>query len=336
MAWYQTPGSEQDVVISTRVRFARNLAEYPFTARLDAAKAKEIINRVGGVLEQNGFTKTDFTDISRTMAYSLVEKHYVSPEFVRESLPHALYLNEPCNLSVMLCEEDHIRLQCILPGLSLHDAYTGACKVEQLLDEQFDLAFDDRLGYLTQCPTNLGTAMRASVMLFLPATTTSGRMSALTARLNQLGLTVRGLYGEGSGADGYLYQISNQVTLGVTEEDTIRKLEDVIHQIIDNERKLRASVSGDELDELTDRVKRAEGILRYAHKLSSAEFLKLSAEVRLGVALHLIDDIKTETLTALLIEAMPATLTLASEPTPVSDIARDKLLAALVRERLGA
>lgn len=336
MAWYHVPGNEQDVVISTRVRFARNLSEYPFPSRLDATGAKEIINKVGQVLEDNGFTKTDFSDISHTAAVSLVEKHYVSPEFVRESLPHALYLNEPCNLSVMLCEEDHIRLQCILPGLALQDAYKGACKVEQLLDERFDLAFDDKLGYLTHCPTNLGTAMRASVMLFLPATTMAGRMEALAARLNQLGLTVRGLYGEGSGSDGYLYQVSNQVTLGVTEEGTLRKLEDVVRQIIDNERKLRQSVSGRELDLLTDRVLRAEGTLKYAHALTSAEFLKLAAEVRLGIAMGIIKDVKVETLTALLIEAMPATLTMNTEPTPKTEGERDLARAMLVREKLTA
>ncbi len=334
MAWYQVPGHEQDTVISTRVRFARNLSEYPFPSRLNAAGAKEIISKVGGVLEANGFVKTDFSDISRTMAYSLMEKHYVSPEFIRESLPHALYLNEPCNLSVMLCEEDHIRLQCILPGFSLKDAYQGACKVEQLLDDRFDLAFDDKLGYLTHCPTNLGTAMRASVMLFLPATTRAGRMEALSARLNQLGLTVRGLYGEGSGADGYLYQISNQVTLGLSEEDTLEKLEDVIRQIIDGERKLRTAVSGEELDRLTDRVMRAEGILRTAHTLTSDEFIKFSSEVRLGVAMGIINDIKVETLTSLLIEVMPATLTLTAEPAPKSELERDKARAAYVKEKL--
>lgn len=334
MAWYHVPGNEQDVVISTRVRFARNLAAYPFPSRLDATGAKEIIEKVGALLESNGFQKTDFSDISRTMAYSLVEKHYASPAFIRESLPHALYLNEPCNLSVMLCEEDHIRLQCILPGLSLQDAYKGACKVEQLLDDTFDLAFDDTLGYLTHCPTNLGTAMRASVMMFLPATTLAGRMEALATRLGQLGLTVRGLYGEGSGADGYLYQISNQVTLGVSEEATLRKLEDVIQQIMDNERKWRRSIGGAELVALTDRVMRAEGTLKYAYTLSSQEFLRLSADVRLGVAMGIIKDIRMETLTSLLIEAMPATLTLSADTIPKNDNERDRTRAEYVRQRL--
>lgn len=334
MAWYEIPGNEQDTVISTRVRFARNLSDYPFPARLDASRAREVISKVGAVLEQNGFTKTDFADVSRAMAYSLVEKHYVSPGFVKESLPHALFLNEPCSLSAMICEEDHIRLQCILPGLSLRDAYNAAAKVEEVLDSKFDLAFDDKLGYLTQCPTNLGTAMRASVMVFLPATTMQGRMEQLAARLNQMGLTIRGLYGEGSSMEGYLYQISNRETLGVTEEATLDKLEGIIRQIIDNERRLRSSVTGDDLTRLKDKILRAEGMLKYAYTLSSAEFLSLSALVRMGIGMGIVQDVKIEALTRLLVEVMPATLTLNAEKPPKTDTERDILRAEVVRSRL--
>lgn len=334
MSWYHIPGSEQDTVISTRVRFARNLTEYPFTSRLDATRAREMLGRVGEVLEKNGFTRVDFADISRTTAQSLVEKHYASPAFVKESLPHALFLNEPCNLSVMVCEEDHIRLQCILPGLSLKDAYGGACKVEGLLDNAFSLAFDKRLGYLTGCPSNLGTAMRVSVMLCLPMLTVGHRLETLSHQLGQTGLLLRGLFGEGSSPSGGLVQISNRVTLGLSEEEILSRMAPAIDRIIDTERRLRASVTGIELDKLTDRILRAEGTLRYAHTLSASEMLPLLSDMRLGAAMGLLKGVRVEALTTLLVEAMPATLTLSQQSAPRCDHERDILRARLVKERL--
>lgn len=334
MSWYHIPGHHQDTVVSTRIRFARNLASLPFVSRMDAAIANELIRRVGEILAGNGFEKIDFLEASRAAAHSLVEKHYASPAFIKVSLPHALYLNEPCNLSVMLCEEDHIRLQCILPGLALYDAYEGACKIEQLLDQHFDMAFDSRLGYLTHCPTNLGTAMRASVMLFLPALSHAGYMEHLTAQLGQIGVAVRGSFGEGTRAVGYLYQFSNRTTLGVDEREILDELNEVISQIIHTERELRASFNEREREAMADRVCRAEGILKYARSLSTEEFLSLSSDVRLGAAMGIIGDVKIEHLTALLIETMPATLTLTASTPPTDDRQRDILRANAVRERL--
>ncbi len=333
MSWYHIPGNEQDIVVSTRVRFARNLTAYPFTSRLDAQRAKEIISRVGDILEKNGFSRMDFADISRMTAQSLVEMHYVSPSFVRESLPHSLFLNDPCNLSAMVCEEDHLRLQCILPGLSLRDAYTGAGKIEALLDEALEFAFDQRLGYLTACPTNVGTAMRASVMLCLPLLTSGKRMEALALQLNQMGLLLRGLFGEGTAASGRLYQISNRITLGLGEEEILDRLGMAVERLIAAERGLRDSLRGIELDKLTDRIRRAEGILRYAHTLPTEEMLDLLADLRLGSSLGL-TDVRVETLTSLLVEAMPATLTSAASASPKNDLERDILRAAVVKKAL--
>lgn len=333
MSWYHIPGNEQDIVVSTRVRFARNLTAYPFTSRLDAQRAREIISRVGDVLEKNGFSRMDFADISRMTAQSLVEMHYVSPTFVRESLPHALFLNEPCNLSAMVCEEDHLRLQCILPGLSLRDAYAGAGKIESLLDERLPFAFDPRLGYLTACPTNVGTAMRASVMLCLPLLTSGKRLEALALQLNQMGLLLRGLFGEGTAASGKLYQISNRITLGLSEEDILDRLGMAVERLTASERSLRESMAGAELDKLTDRIRRAEGILRYAHALPTGEMLELLSDLRLGSSLGL-TDVRVETLTALLVEAMPATLTASASAPPKTDLERDILRAAVVKKSL--
>ena len=333
MAWYHVPGNRQDTVISTKVRLARNLTDYPFPARLDAPRAKEIIGRIGGILEQNGFTKVDFADISRTAAWSLVEKNYVSPAFVRKSLPHALFLNEPCNLSVMVCEEDHVRIRCMQSGLSLRDAFAGASKIERLLDEALAFAFDKRLGYLTACPSNLGTAMRASVLLCLPMLSTGRRVEALALQLGQAGLLLQGLGGDGAAAIGGLCRLSNRVTLGVSEEEIIERLEAAVEQIMPAEEELRSQVSGDEADRLTDRVRRAEGILRYAHAISVGELLGYLSDLRVGAATGL-TSVKVEALNELLVEGMPATLTLGAQDLPRRDHERELLRAQVVRRTL--
>lgn len=336
MAWYHTPGNEQDTVICTHVTIARNLEGYPFPARLDAAGARDILAKIGGILEQNGFTKTDFADISRTMAYALVEQQYVTPSFVKESIPHALYRNEPCNLSATVCGEDHVRVQAILSGLSLQDAYEAARKIEQLLDERFDLAFDERLGYLTASPGDLGTSLHPSVTLCLPMLAESGRMEDLAMQLNRLGLHLCALYGEGrTHAPGALYRLHPHSALGLSEDDILRKTESAVRQIIDKERALRRTLNDADRDRLTDRILRAEGTLRYAHALPSRELLDLLADVRLGIAMELVRDVAVETLTALLVEAMPATLTLAS-PSPLpTDRALELYRATVVKEKLG-
>lgn len=334
MSWYNTVGKATDTVISSRVRLARNINSYPFASRLDVAGANEIIEKVSVPLEASGFRKINFADLSPIMATSYVERHFVSPEFATKEAPHALLLQEQSGIAVMVCEEDHLRIQCILPGLSLEEAYLNASRTEKRLDEDFDFAYSAELGYLTHCPTNLGTGMRASVMMFLPALTRGGYMDSLATQLSKIGLTVRGLFGEGSGAAGCMYQISNQITLGITEEETLKKMNEAIKQITESEHKARKSITGDALDRLTDRVLRSEGTLKYAYMMSSSEFIKLFADVRFGIALGIIEDITYEQLGTLLVEAMPATLTLSAENAPKTEAARDKLRAQRIRSIL--
>ncbi len=331
MAWYNTIGQASDTVISSRVRLARNISGYPFASHLDANAANEIIEKVSASLEPSGFRKINFSDISPIMATSYVERHYVSPDFATKDTPHALLLMEQAGIAVMVCEEDHLRIQSILPGLALEEAYKNAWNTEKRLDEDFDFAYSEQLGYLTHCPTNLGTGMRASVMMFLPALTRGGYMNSLANQLSKLGLTVRGLFGEGSGVAGCMYQISNQITLGISEEETLKKLNDAVRQISESEQKTRKAINGDALDRLTDQILRSEGTLRYAHMLSSAEFIKLFADVRFGITLGIVTDVTYEQLGTLLVEAMPATLTLSSENTPKGEAARDKLRAQKIK-----
>lgn len=331
MSWYSTAGKNADTVISSRIRLARNVSGYLFASKLDAALANEIIEKVSAPLESAGFRKINFADISPIMATSFVERHYASPDFAAKDSPHALLLRESEGLAVMVCEEDHLRIQSILPGLALEEAYQNASRIEKRLDEDFDFSYHESLGYLTHCPTNLGTGMRASVMMFLPALTKNGYMDALASQLSKIGLTVRGLFGEGSGAAGCMYQISNQVTLGISEENTIQKLNGAVGQIIESERRARKEFSGELLDRLTDTVLRAEGILKYAHRISSEEFIRLMAEVRFGISLGVIKDVSYEQLGTLLVDVMPATLTLSSENTPKTESARDKLRAQKIQ-----
>ncbi len=331
MAWYNTPGKCTDTVISTRVRLARNLTGYPFASRLEPTSASEIIEKVGAPLEASGFRRINFADLSPLMAASYVERHYVSPEFSAKESPHALFLQEQMGVAVMVCEEDHLRIQAILPGLDPEAAYQNALQTEKRLDEDFDFAYSEELGYLTHCPTNLGTGMRVSVMMFLPALTRGGYMDSLATQLSKIGLTVRGLFGEGSGSAGCMYQISNQITLGITEAETLQKIKEAVRQITEKEHQARKAVSGDALDRLTDRIYRSLGTLKHAHMISSGEFIKLFADVRLGIAMGLVTDVSYEQLGGLLVDAMPATLTLSAEAAPKTEGARDKLRAQKIK-----
>ncbi|MBR5322646.1 MAG: protein arginine kinase [Clostridia bacterium] len=334
MAWYNTVGKENDVVVSSRIRFARNIADYPFDSKLDETSANEIIEKVSSALG-NDFTKVDFKDVSAYEAAALVEKHYISPDFAKKKLPHTLFKNKKDGVAVMVCEEDHIRLQCILPGLSLDNAFKNACIYDDVLDDNLNIAFSEKLGYLTHCPTNLGLAMRASVMVFLPALTMTKSMENLSVQLSKLGFIIRGMYGEGSQPDGCLYQISNRITMGVTEDDTIKRLEEIVTQICEKERKAREIIKSDNLSLLADRICRAYGTLKYARVISSKEFLKLFADVRLGISLGLINDITYEALGEIMIGVLPANIVLRNGGKVISDFERDVLRADYIRESIG-
>ncbi len=334
MAWYNKAGKENDVVVSSRIRFARNIADYPFDSKMDETSANEIIEKVSSVLG-NDFERIDFKNLSSVESGALVEKHYISPDFAKKKMPHALLKNDKADVSVMVCEEDHIRLQCILPGLSLDEAYKNACIYDDILDHNLNIAFSEKLGYLTHCPTNLGLAMRASVMVFLPALTITRSMENLSVQLSKLGFIVRGMYGEGSQPEGCLYQISNRITMGVTEEDTIKRLNEIVKQICEKERKAREMLKSDNYSALADKVCRAYGVLKYARVISSKEFLKLFADVRVGIALGIIEGLTYETLGEIMIGVLPANLVLHNGGKVISDFERDVLRADYIRSTIG-
>lgn len=334
MAWYQVKGNDSDTVISSRIRLARNLSGFAFGKKLTSERAEEMIGLVTKALEDKDFIKIDMGELDDLKKQSLVEEHLISRELAATKAPAALLRRDARSLSIMLGEEDHIRLQCILPGLALRDAYRFAAEVDEQLDSTLPLAFDEKLGYLTHCPTNLGTGMRASVMLFLPALTKGGYIPSLTHQLSKLGLTVRGLYGEGSASHASIWQISNQITLGISEEDILRKLEDAVGTIIEKERALRADVSAEEAALREDKICRAEGILRYAKRLSTEEFFSLYTDLKLGVALGIITSIDDTTLNTLLINVLPATLSLHANEIPKTAFLRDAYRATFIKEAL--
>ncbi len=331
--WYLEKGDQGDVVISTRIRLARNLYDFPFPAKLDINGKNKVNELIKGILFENDrkdFSYIEMKDLSRIQAVSLAESHLISPEFASKKDGSALVLSSDESVSIMLCEEDHIRLQVMKSGLALEEAYDIADKLDSMIDGKVKYAFDERIGYLTQCPTNLGTAMRASVMLHLPALTRCGQMTKLANTVSKLGLTIRGANGEGSQPIGDMYQISNQITLGITEETAIANLKSIVLQLVSQERAAAAELIKKPAEE--DKIFRALGILKNARLLSTNEFMELISVVRLGAAKGLIDT-PIEKINELTVSMQPATIS-AANPEATTPALRDALRAKTVREAL--
>lgn len=333
--WYIEAGAESDVVISTRVRLARNLTEYPFPARLNSKQREAVNDIVCKAVKDctscpDGFKYIKMDSLEQSEAISLAEKHLISPEFATERDSRGLLLSNDESVSIMLCEEDHIRMQVMHSGLALFEAYDVADKLDTELDNKLNFAFDERLGFLTQCPTNIGTGMRASVMLHLPALTARGQIGRLAATISKLGLTIRGTYGEGTTAIGDIYQLSNQVTLGISEKAALENLNSIAMQVIAQERAARKELLGN--IQFEDKIWRAFGILTNARLLSSDEFMELISYIRLGSAMKIIN-IGHDVISSLIADAQPATLTAQSKKN-LDAPSRDKLRADIVREKL--
>ena len=329
--WYLGEGDHNDIVISTRIRFARNIAEYPFPVRLDN-KSKIALNEKirDAIADKEKLKYTELKTLTRAEAVSLAERHIISPEFASNSDGRALLISENEDISIMLCEEDHIRLQVMKPGLALAEAYELADRIDSEINEKLEYAFDEKLGFLTQCPTNLGTGMRASVMLHLPALTSRGQMGTLATTVSKLGLTLRGAYGEGSLAMGDLYQLSNQVSLGISEKAAIDNLKTITLQLAAQERSSREEMSKDIV--MQDAVFRAYGLLKSARILNTNEFMNLISKLRFGAVTGIIKtDLKT--INELMVSMQPATIN-AFVGRILSADERDIERAKIVRERI--
>ncbi len=329
--WYIGEGDHNDIVISTRIRIARNLADYPFPVRLDNKSKIEVNEKIRDALDgKENLTYTELKTLTRSQIVSLAERHLISPEFASNSDARALLMSDNEDISIMLCEEDHIRIQVMKSGLALKEAYELADKIDTEINQSLKYAFDEKLGYLTQCPANLGTGMRASVMLHLPALTAKGQIGSLASTVSKLGLTIRGAYGEGMSAMGDLYQLSNQVSLGISEKSAIDNLKTITLQLAAQERAAREETS--KSIETEDAVFRAYGILKSARILSTKEFMSLISKVRLGAVLGMIKtDFKT--INELMVSMQPATINAFVGKT-LSLEERDVERAKIVRERL--
>lgn len=335
--WYDKSGKEGDVVISSRIRLARNLNGYPFPHLMSLQQKNQVANKIKEALENSNsyiaktFKFINMSQLSQVEATSLVERHLISPAFAADKVGKYLLITEDESISIMINEEDHLRIQVMSDGLSLKEAYDIADKIDTLLDNALGFAFHNKLGYLTQCPTNLGTGLRASVMLHLPALQSGGIIHRLEDNLSKIGLTLRGTYGEGSDAQVALYQLSNQVTLGLSEETAIENLRSVAMQLLSNEREARKELCK-RLDS-QDYIMRCLGALKYAMLINNKEALSLLSAVRMGISEKIIDNISFDTVNSMLVELQPATLTLNSGKE-LSPQQRDKLRADLIKKQL--
>ncbi|KGG80117.1 ATP:guanido phosphotransferase [Caloranaerobacter azorensis H53214] len=312
--WLKGNNKPKDIVVSTRIRLARNIEDFLFPEIMTIESANEVINRVrDSIIEGNTILSREF-DFFRTKEISpldrqvFVEKHIISPGLISNPEKSAFLLRKDEKVTVMINEEDHIRIQVLLPGLELEKGWDLCNKIDDVIEENVKYAFDEKLGYLTSCPTNVGTGMRASVMLHLPSLVMTGHINKVLQAVNQVGLTVRGLYGEGTDASGNLFQISNQTTLGETEEEIIEKLKKIVLQIIDHEKESRQRLMNLKRIEVEDRIYRSLGILKNSRIITSKESMKLLSDVRMGIEMGIINDIDLEKINNLMILSQPASI----------------------------
>lgn len=332
--WYKKFGNMGDVILSTRARLARNIKDTPFPGRADKARQEEILSLLKDAAEK--IPNTKFFDLSLMPdreKKALAEKHLISPLLTDGSIKRGLVLSDDQRISIMLCEEDHLRIQVMNEGFSIYECLKKAMEADDIIEEEIDYAFDEKLGYLTCCPTNVGTGLRISVMACLPAITMAGRIDALSRSLAKMGVTVRGIFGEGSQSLGNIYQISNQVTLGITEEETVQKLTEIVEEIISQERSLQQKIYTADKFGIEDKVMRSLGILKYAKIISSGEALNLICDVRLGINLGIIKETDLEKLNDILYSVLPATLSVAYNIETSAD--RDVKRAEVIREKIG-
>ncbi len=310
--WLKGSGPEADIVISSRIRLARNLADFPFISRAtpqDRTRIEKILHeRVLAVAAETDLLYVNVAQLEKVDRQFLVERHLISREHAEGQGVRAVAIDSHEKFSLMINEEDHLRIQVMQSGLDLGTAWEQINRIDDLIEEKVAYAFHDRLGYLTACPTNVGTGMRVSVMLHLPALVITRQIDKVFRSLQKISLAVRGLYGEGSQAMGDFYQISNQVTLGRTEAELIRQVGDIVPVIIDYERQAREFLIKESHENLHDRVSRAYGILRTAQTISSEETMHLLSSVRMGVNLGLIPDLNIPAVNELFIRTQPAHL----------------------------
>jgi protein arginine kinase len=337
-SWLTGEGNNSEIVLSSRVRLARNISNIPFPSIAKALDRGKVVSFTQKAIQKSSmlnsgkfYTSSEFLPLDKTF---LIERHLVSPEFVREGDSKALYIGEGETISLMINEEDHIRIQSLKSGLEIKDAFELADKVDTELSSTLEFDFDPDFGYLTSCPTNVGTGMRASVLIHLPGLVLTKEIENVISQVTKLGLTARGFYGEGSEVLGNLIQISNQTTLGKSEEDLIESLEKVTQQIIEYENNSRKTLYREAKEQIEDKIWRAFGILQNARVITSNEVTNLLSAIRLGLGMGTLTEISLGTINQILLISFPAHLQkyFNKEMEPNE---RDILRAEFIRKKLG-
>jgi protein arginine kinase len=333
--WLRGTGPESDIVMCSRIRLARNLADFPFTNRASRGEKGEIVEHFRSAIKA-GRLELDYLDVNALQPLDrqfLVERQLISRELANGEGPRGVAIGPLENISIMINEEDHLRIQVMLSGLSLSDVWERINRLDDQLEDQLAYAYSPQLGYLTACPTNVGTGIRVGVMLHLPALVQTKQIDKVFRALQKINLAVRGLYGEGTQAFGDFYQISNQQTLGKSEQELIRILTDVVPQVIQYERTARQALMNERRQHLHDQVSRAYGVLKTAHTISSEETMHLLSSVRMGINLGLIDDLAISTVNELFIQTQPAYLQ-KIQGTELNADDRNVARASFLRSRL--
>lgn len=336
--WLSGESSDSQVVLSSRVRLARNIANSPFPSRADTDARERVLSFVKNALKkspdlsQGTFVNcSQLNDLDRSF---LVERHLVSLEFTQLRDFSALLIGKNENLSVMINEEDHLRIQALASGLEIREAFRMADHVDDELAKSLEFAFDPAFGYLTSCPTNTGTGMRASVLIHLPGLALTREIEKVISQISKLGLVVRGFYGEGSDVWGNLFQVSNQTTLGRSEQDLLESLERVTRQIIEYEENARKRLFNEAKEQIEDKIWRAYAILKYARTLTSEETLNMLSAIRLGIGMAVLDIVSLSQVNEILALTQPAHLQKYFKKR-MEPGERDQVRAELVRSKLG-
>ncbi len=335
--WMTGGSGEHGAVLTSRIRLARTLRRHPFPGWAKRDQRAAALDLMRPAVESLQAMKDAFShelgDLTSVQKQVLVERHLISREHAARGDGSAAVIERRQTFSLMLNEEDHLRMQAIRPGLQLTAAFNALSALDTELEESLEFAFDPTLGYLTTCPTNLGTGLRASAMLHLPGLVLSDQIGQVLQAVNKIGLAVRGLYGEGTESLGNLYQISNQSTLGESEETIIRRLERVISQVANHEQNAREKLLEDDPEMVSDKIGRAYGVLRYAHIIDSKEALNHLSLLRLGGTLGFFAPETVMLCDSLLMDIQPAHLQLHSG-RKLSPEERDSIRAEIVRSRL--
>ncbi len=339
--WMEQAGPEGDIVLSSRIRLARNLNGVPFPGQADGEQLKQIGNRASFSVqdlidsdENHQFQMLDMELLTEQERRILVEKHLTSLKHVQHPESRSLIIRDDTAVSIMVNEEDHFRIQSLTAGLNLRSAWKMANDTDSLLESRLGFAFHEDLGYLTSCPTNLGTGLRASVMMHLPGLVLLGQMHRIIEVSTQLGMAVRGFYGEGTEAFGNVFQVSNQQTLGFNETEIVNNVLGLARQVVEQERAARRMLMSDSGEELADRVWRAYGLLRHSRSISGQEALGLLSAVRLGIDMGIIGHLSPDVFAELIIGTRSCVVVRMARADKMEKKERNRLRANLIRDRI--